>query len=88
MKVGITFSIFDLLHAGHRGMVGSAVCGALESKGFSNIIRKTSAELNMRSQQAVLDFYNQEKSEVVIDAAAKVGGIFANDILTLLPSIK
>ena len=65
--------------AGHRGMVGSAVWRVLESKGYSNLIGKTSNELDLRNQQAVLDFYNQEKPELVIDAAAKVGGILANN---------
>jgi len=65
--------------AGHRGMVGSAVWRILESKGYSNLIGKTSVELDLRNQQAVLDFYNHEKPEVVIDAAAKVGGILANN---------
>ena len=65
--------------AGHRGMVGSAVWRALESKGYSNLIGKTSTELDLRNQQAVTDFYNQEQPELVIDAAAKVGGILANN---------
>jgi len=65
--------------AGHRGMVGSAVWRALESKGYSNLIGKTSAELDLRNQQAVTDFYKKEQPEVVIDAAAKVGGILANN---------
>ena len=65
--------------AGHRGMVGSAVWRALESKGYSNLIGKTSAELDLRNQQAVTDFYKIEQPEVVIDAAAKVGGILANN---------
>jgi len=65
--------------AGHRGMVGSAVLRVLESKGYRNLIGKTSKELDLRNQQAVLDFYNQEQPEVVIDAAAKVGGILANN---------
>lgn len=65
--------------AGHKGMVGSAVWRALESKGYSNLIGKTSSELNLRNQQAVINFYNQEQPEVVIDAAAKVGGILANN---------
>jgi GDP-L-fucose synthase len=65
--------------AGHRGMVGSAVWRALESKGYTNLIGRTSKELNLTEQQAVLDFYNQEQPEVVIDAAAKVGGILANN---------
>jgi GDP-L-fucose synthase len=64
--------------AGHRGMVGSAVWRALESKGYSNMLGKTSAELDLRNQQAVLNFYATEKPEVVIDAAARVGGILAN----------
>ena len=65
--------------AGHRGMVGSAIWRALESKGYSNLIGKTSAELDLRNQQAVLDFYKEEKPSIVIDAAAKVGGILANN---------
>lgn len=65
--------------AGHRGMVGSAVWRALESNGYTNLIGKTSKELDLRNQQAVLDFYNLEHPEVVIDAAAKVGGILANN---------
>ena len=64
--------------AGHRGMVGSAVWRALESKGYSNLIGKTSAELDLRNQQSVTDFYKKEQPEVVIDAAAKVGDILAN----------
>ena len=59
-------------------MVGSAVWRALTSKGYTNLIGKTSKELNLTNQQSVLDFYNQEQPEVVIDAAAKVGGIHAN----------
>jgi GDP-L-fucose synthase len=65
--------------AGHRGMVGSAVWRALESKGYTNLIGKTSAELDLRNQQAVTDFYKKERPRVVIDAAAKVGGILANN---------
>jgi GDP-L-fucose synthase len=65
--------------AGHRGMVGSAVWRALDKKGYKNLLGKTSAELDLRNQQAVTDFYNQEQPEVVIDAAAKVGGILANN---------
>ena len=65
--------------AGHRGMVGSAIWRALESKGYSNLIGKTSAELDLRNQQAVTNFYKKEQPEVVIDAAAKVGGILANN---------
>ncbi len=65
--------------AGHRGMVGSAVWRALETKGYNNLIGRTSQELDLRDQVAVNSLYNLEKPEVVIDAAAKVGGILANN---------
>ena len=65
--------------AGHRGMVGSAVWRALESKGYSNLIGKSREELNLRNQNAVNCFYEKEQPKVVIDAAAKVGGIYANN---------
>jgi GDP-L-fucose synthase len=65
--------------AGHRGMVGSAVWRVLESNGYSNLVGKTSAELDLRNQQVVTDFYKKIQPEVVIDAAAKVGGILANN---------
>ena len=65
--------------AGHRGMVGAAVWRALESKRYSNLVGRTSSELDLRNQQAVTDFYKKEQPEVVIDAAAKVGGILANN---------
>lgn len=64
--------------AGHKGMVGSAVWRALASKGYTNLIGKTSKELNLTNHQSVLDFYKKEQPEIVIDAAAKVGGILAN----------
>jgi len=64
--------------AGHRGMVGSAVWRTLEKKGYTNLIGKSSKELDLRDQEAVLEFYHTEKPEVVIDAAARVGGILAN----------
>jgi len=64
--------------AGHRGMVGSAVWRALEKKGYLNLIGRTSKELDLRNQQQVLNFFQTENPEVVIDAAAKVGGILAN----------
>ena len=65
--------------AGHRGMVGSAVWRLLESKGYCNLIGKTRAELDLRNQQAVTNFYKNEQPLIVIDAAAKVGGILANN---------
>ena len=65
--------------AGHRGMVGSAIWRALEAKGYTNLIGKTSHELDLRNQEQVDLFFNTEKPDVVIDAAAKVGGILANN---------
>ncbi|QBQ42716.1 GDP-L-fucose synthase [Sphingobacterium psychroaquaticum] len=65
--------------AGHRGMVGSAIVRTLEKEGYSNIVVRTSKELDLRNQQAVADFFAQEKPEYVFLAAAKVGGIVANN---------
>ena len=67
--------------AGHRGMVGSAIWRNLTAKGYTNLIGRTSKELDLRDQQAVRQFFETEKPEVVIDAAAKVGGILANSTL-------
>ena len=64
--------------AGHRGMVGSAVWRALESKGYSNLMGRSSDELDLRNQAAVNHFFSIEQPEIVIDAAARVGGILAN----------
>ena len=61
--------------AGHRGMVGSAVWRALSAEGYTNLIGRTSKELDLRNQAEVNAFFGQEKPGVVIDAAAKVGGI-------------
>lgn len=65
--------------AGHRGMVGSAVIRRLQQAGFNNIITRTSKELNLINQQAVADFFASEKPGYVFLAAAKVGGIVANN---------
>lgn len=65
--------------AGHRGMVGSACWRALEADGYTNLVGKTSKELDLRDQKAVEDFIRTEKPVAIIDAAAKVGGILAND---------
>ena len=65
--------------AGHRGMVGSACWRALEQKGYTNLVGKTSKELDLRNQKAVEEFIRTEKPMAIIDAAAKVGGILAND---------
>jgi len=64
--------------AGHKGMVGSAIKRRLESEGYTHLIMKSSRELDLRDQQAVKGFFNFEKPDVVIDAAARVGGILAN----------
>src|SRR5690554_2595187 len=63
----------------HRGMDGSAIWRALEAKGYHQLIGKTSKELDLRNQQAVMLFFQTEKPEVVIDAAARVSGILANN---------
>lgn len=65
--------------AGHRGMVGSAILRQLQKQGYTNIVTRTHAELDLTSQQAVNDFFEAEKPEYVFLAAAKVGGIEAND---------
>ncbi|WP_433779232.1 GDP-L-fucose synthase [Flavobacterium anhuiense] len=65
--------------AGHRGMVGSAILRQLKAEGFTNFVLKTSSELDLRNQQAVADFFEKEKPDYVFLAAAKVGGIIANN---------
>lgn len=65
--------------AGHRGMVGSAIVRKLQSSGFSNLLLKTSSELDLRDQSSVVAFFQEEKPEYVFLAAAKVGGIIANN---------
>lgn len=64
--------------AGHKGMVGSSISRALQKKGYTHLIGRSSKELDLRNQQNVLDFLKKEKPDVVIDAAARVGGILAN----------
>lgn len=65
--------------AGHRGLVGSAIVKNLESKGYTNLLFRTHKELDLTNQEAVAEFFKQEKPEYVILAAAKVGGIVANN---------
>ena len=65
--------------AGHKGMVGSAIVRALKKEGYENIITRTHAELNLIRQDDVEAFFEQEKPEIVVLAAAKVGGIVANE---------
>ena len=66
--------------AGHRGMVGSAIVRKLKAEGFTNLLLRTSAQLDLRNQQAVSDFFATEKPDYVFVAAAKVGGIQANNV--------
>ena len=65
--------------AGHRGMVGSAILRNLEAKGFNNFVTRTHEELDLTNQAETIEFIQDEKIDVIIDAAAKVGGILAND---------
>lgn len=64
--------------AGHRGLVGSAICKKLQEEGYTNLVLRTSTELDLRQQDAVAAFFASEKPEYVFVAAAKVGGIIAN----------
>ena len=66
--------------AGHRGMVGSAIIRTLQNQGFENITTRTHSELDLTNQYQVQEFFSQEKPDQVYLAAAKVGGIFANDM--------
>jgi GDP-L-fucose synthase len=68
-----------LFVAGHRGMVGSAILRKLQQEGFENLVTRTSSDLDLRKQQAVADFFAAEKPDYVFLAAAKVGGIVANN---------
>ena len=65
--------------AGHRGLVGSAIVRSLEAKGYKNIIGRTHKELDLTNQAAVVKFFEEERPDVVVLAAAKVGGINANN---------
>jgi len=65
--------------AGHRGMVGSAICRRLQKEGFTDIVTRTSSDLDLRNQAAVRDFFAKERPDHVFLAAAKVGGIMANN---------
>ena len=66
--------------AGHRGMVGSAIYRILQKEGYQNLVTRTSSELDLRNQQQVKEFFQQEKPDYVFLAAAKVGGIQANNV--------
>ena len=76
----MNMNICDKIYvAGHRGMVGSSIVRNLKSKGYTNIITRTSSELNLLRQKDVEDFFESEKPDYVFMAAAKVGGIHANN---------
>ena len=83
VKVGVQGEIFhksDKIYvAGHRGLVGSAIVRQLEQRGFTNLLMRTHKELDLTSQVEVQTFFQQEKPDYVILAAAKVGGIHANN---------
>jgi GDP-L-fucose synthase len=65
--------------AGHRGLAGSAIWRRLEAQGYTRLLGRTSAELDLREREAVFDFFNTERPRHVVIAAARVGGILAND---------
>ena len=65
--------------AGHRGLVGSAIMRSLDKNGYKNVIGRTHRELDLTNQQAVRDFFEMERPDIVVLAAAKVGGINANN---------
>lgn len=65
--------------AGHRGLVGSALVRRLQAKGYHNLITRTHAELELRDQSAVARFFAEETPDYVLLAAARVGGIYANN---------
>lgn len=64
--------------AGHRGLVGGAICRQLSARGYENVVTRASSELDLRESREVDAFFDEERPEVVILAAAKVGGIHAN----------
>ena len=70
--------------AGHRGMVGSAICRALEREGYANVVTRTHRELDLLDPKAVREFYETEKPDVAVIAAARVGGIGANSAANAL----
>jgi GDP-L-fucose synthase len=78
MKAGPLDRASKVYVAGHRGLVGSAVWRHLESQGFENLVGRTSTELDLRDRQPVMEFFDTERPNVVVLAAARVGGIMAN----------
>jgi len=79
VKTAVITPDLKIYVAGHRGLVGSAIIRNLQDKGYNNIVSRTRQELDLMQADAVNQFYAEEKPELVIDAAAKVGGIHANN---------
>jgi GDP-L-fucose synthase len=80
MQIGETLDKNSRIYvAGHRGLVGSAIWRHLQSEGFTDLIGAPSSQLDLRDRSAVFDFMRENRPDVVIDAAARVGGIHAND---------
>jgi GDP-L-fucose synthase len=80
MRIGASLDKNSRVYvAGHRGLAGSAIWRHLENQGFKNLVGATSAQLDLRNRPAVFDFMRENRPDVVIDAAARVGGIHANN---------
>ena len=80
MQIGETLDKNSRIYvAGHRGLVGSAIWRHLQSEGFTDLVGAPSSQLDLRDRGAVFDFMRENRPDVVIDAAARVGGIHAND---------
>src|SRR5207237_6386324 len=79
INIFIMHSSDKIYVAGHRGMVGTALVQQLEQEGYTNIVKRTSGELDLRDQSAVAGFFETEQPDIVFMAAAKVGGIVANN---------
>ena len=75
----IDYTNKNIFIAGHKGMVGNAIFNLLQNSGYTNIITANRAELDLRNAEKITDFFENKKIDIVIDAAAKVGGILAND---------
>src|SRR5690606_39034728 len=79
-RPGVSVNKNDRIYvAGHRGLAGSAIWRRLEAEGYTDLIGATSAELDLRDRDAVFAFLREQRPDVVIDAAARVGGIQANN---------
>src|SRR6185369_8542298 len=75
----MNFSHLKVFVAGHKGLVGSALCRTLAARGYRNVVTRTRAELDLLNSTAVDEFFRTERPDMVYLAAAKVGGIYANN---------